>query len=359
MMEYRPSLCIWQQNLNKSDSVQHDMLSKILTSACNVIAIQEPYLDHMRLMCSTSHWRVHYLTVQDPDTSGRARSVLLVSKLLSTNAWSPVSILHPDVTAITIATPHASIHLFNLYVDGDSDTAINAVARVSQRLCALAGEHELIWLGDFNRHHSSWDSLRNAHLFTCQNLTRSDFLLHCLAELDLEMALPPGLPTLEATLTKNLTRPDIVFCSEGILECLRSCDVFPTLSPICTDHFPIQTIIDIPSEAVQLHPRRDFHKVDWAEFDAALACRLETRVRAEAITLTVEFDKVLQALMTDLQDTIAEHVLLAKDTPYRKRWWSKDLLNMRGVKEHLVCASFCLRTDPQHAVHAEYHRYRN
>lgn len=99
--------------------------------------------------------------------------------------------------------------------------------------------------------------------------------------------------------------------------------------------------------------------MDWAEFDAALAHRLETRVRAEAITLTAEFDEVLQALMTDLQDTIAEHVLLAKDTPYRKRWWSKDLLNMQGVKERLVCTSFCLRADPQHAVHAEYHRYRN
>ncbi len=47
MMDNRPTLRIWQQNLNKSDSTQHDMLSKILTPACDIIAIQEPYLDRM------------------------------------------------------------------------------------------------------------------------------------------------------------------------------------------------------------------------------------------------------------------------------------------------------------------------
>ncbi len=355
----RPTLRIWQQNVNKSDAAQHDMLSKILPTACDIIAIQEPYLDRMRLTRSTTHWRVQYPTVRDPDTSSRARSVILVSKKLSTNAWSPVTVPHPDVTAITIVTPHTSIHLFNLYVDGDFDAAINAASRASQRLCAQEGEHELIWLGDFNRHHPRWDSPRNAHLFTRQNLVRADFLIHRLAELDLEMALPPEIPTLEATRTKNLTRPDNVFCSGGIMEHLRSCDALPGLSPTCTDHFPIQTVIDIPTAAAAPRPRRDFRKVDWTEFDAALACRLAVRAEVDNITSIGEFDGVLHGLMSDLQETIEEQVPLTKDTPYRKRWWSRDLSDMRGVKERLARASFRLRSDPQHAVHAEYRSYRN
>ncbi len=250
----RPTLRIWQQNINKLDAAQHDMLSKILPTTCDIIAIQEPYLDCMRLTRSTMHWRVQYPTVRNPDTSSRARSVILVSKKLSTNAWSPVTILHPNVTAITIVTPHASVHLFNLYVDGDFDAAINTTSRASQRLCAQEGEHELIWLGDFNRHHPRWDSPRNAHLFTRQNLVRADFLFHRLAELDLEMVLPPGIPTLEATHTKNLTRPDNVFCSGGIMEHLRSCDALPGLSPACTDHFPIQMVIDILTAAAAPRP---------------------------------------------------------------------------------------------------------
>ncbi len=359
MSHTRPTLCIWQQNINKPDSAQHNMLSKVLTTACEVIAIQEPYLDRMRLMRSTAHWRVHYPTVWDPDTAGRVRSVILVSKQLSTNAWSPITVPHPDITAITITTPHASIHVFNLYVDGDLDAAINAASRASQRLCAQDGAHELVWLGGFNRHHPSWDSPRNSHLFTRQNLARSDVLIHRLAELGLEMVLPPELPTLEATHTKNLTRPDNVFCMEGVLEHLRSCEVFPELSPTCTDHFPIQTIISIPTEAAPPRPRRDFRKVDWVEFNAALGHRLNERVHADVITTTEDFDDLLQKLMTDLQDTVAEQVPLVKDTPYRKRWWSKDLSCMRGVKERLASASFRLRSDPQHTVHAEYRRYRN
>lgn len=198
-------LHIWQQNVNKSDAAQHDLLSKVLTMTCNVIAIQELYLDQMRLTRGIPHWWVHYPAVRDPDTAGRMRSVLLVSKKLSTNSWSPVTVPHLDVTAITITTAHRSIHLFNLYVDGDFDTTINAASRAAQRLCAQEGEHELVWLGDFNWHHPRWDSPRNEHLFTRQNLTRADFLIRHLAELGLEMALPPKLPTLEATCTKNLT----------------------------------------------------------------------------------------------------------------------------------------------------------
>ncbi|RPD60340.1 hypothetical protein L226DRAFT_425626, partial [Lentinus tigrinus ALCF2SS1-7] len=69
----------------------------------------------------------------------------------------------------------------------------------------------LIWLGDFNRHHPSWDDPANHHLFTTDNLRRAEVLINYLTRFSLEQALPPSLPTLEATRTKNHTRPDNVF----------------------------------------------------------------------------------------------------------------------------------------------------
>ncbi len=77
------------------------------------------------------------------------------------------------------------------------------------------------------------------------------------------------------------------------------------------------------------------------------------------ITSIGEFDGVLRGPMSNLQETIEEQVPLTKDTPYRKRWWSRDLSDMRGVKERLARTSFRLLSDPQHAVHAEYQSYRN
>lgn len=165
---------------------------------------------------------------------------------------------HPDVTAVTIKTEHASIHIFNLYVDGGHDMVLHAAARATRRLCMDEGVHEFVWLGDFNRHHPSWDDHSNAHIFTRQNLERSELLMRYLAEFGMDMALPQGVATLEATRTKNRTRPDNVFCTEGVMERLRHCAALPADRPACTDHFPVQTIFDIPMAAAPLRPRHDF-----------------------------------------------------------------------------------------------------
>lgn len=353
------TLRIWQQNCNKSNIAQQDLLSKVFTTDYDIIALQEQYVDFKNLTRSTSHWRVIYPALRDPDTAGRARAAMLVSKRLSTNAWSPVPIPHPDVTAITIKTAHTSVHIFNLYVDGGHDAALHAAARATRRLCMEEGAHEFVWLGDFNRHHPRWDDHGNAHLFTRQNLERSELLIRYLTEFGMDMALPPGMATLEATRTKNTTRPDNVFCTEAILERLRLCAAAPADRPACTDHFPVQTVFDIPTEAAPARPRRDFRRVDWAEFDRSLAERLDARALPEKITSVAHFDSTLDALMSDLQETIAEHVPMAQDTPYIKRWWSKDLTKMRRQKEKLGRRSHRNRLDRQHPVHAEYRRFRN
>ena len=75
----------------------------------------------------------------------------------------------------------------------------------------------MIWLGDFNRHHPLWDEERNVHLFTTANLDAAQPLLNLLATYGMKMALPKGIPTLEAMNTKNYTRPDNVFCSSALL----------------------------------------------------------------------------------------------------------------------------------------------
>ncbi len=179
------------------------------------------------------------------------------------------------------------------------------------------GEHQLVWLGDLYRHHPRWDSPSNDHLFTQHNLDCAEVLIRHLTEFGLEMALPEGIPTLEASRTKNTTRPDNVFCTEGLLERLRSCAVLPENRPVQTDHLPIQTILGVPMEVAPPRPSRDFRGVDWGEFAEALAARRAARIVPEVITTKEDFDAVLDALMTDIQATIEEHVPLVADTPSR------------------------------------------
>ncbi|KAI9057813.1 hypothetical protein FKP32DRAFT_1534857, partial [Trametes sanguinea] len=150
------------------------------------------------------------------------------------------------------------------------------------------------------------------------------------------MALPPGIPTLEHMRSKNLTRPDNVFCTRGVRDHLRSCLVRSELRPIHTDHFPIFTEFDLPASAAAPRPRRDFRQVDWAEFDQALTARLATYSFPADYQTREAFDDALEHLMVALRETIEEQVPLTPDTPYAKRWWSAELTKMRKEKERLA-----------------------
>ncbi|CDO74895.1 hypothetical protein BN946_scf184988.g2 [Trametes cinnabarina] len=324
-------------------------------------SLQEPYLSFLGLTAATPHWRVVYPTPHGAEGVSRSQSLLLINRRLSTNAWNPILIPHPDITAVTIRAGDSTIHLFNLYVDGSQDTAIRAASRAGQRLVlGEAGEaHHHVWLGDFNRHHPAWDSPTNHHLFTTDNLERAEVLIEHLALFDLRQVLPAGIPTLEATRTKNLTRPDNVFASPGLLARMRSCVVERAKRPTKTDHFPICTTFDIPTEAAPMCPRRNFRAVDWEEFDSTLAKCLEAWAFPAHIDSRANFDTTLDHLMADLQATISEHVPEAASTPYTKQWWSKDLSRMRREKERLGRLDYRNRADPTHPSHAEYRRYRN
>ena len=77
---------IWQQNVNKSLDVQLDILHSASPEEYDLLAIQEPYLNHLHNTRATLGWRVIYPVVPDTDRSGRVRSVLLVSARISTTA---------------------------------------------------------------------------------------------------------------------------------------------------------------------------------------------------------------------------------------------------------------------------------
>ena len=315
-----PTLRILQQNVNKSNTAQFDLLHSASPDDYDIIAIQEPYIDHLKNTRATAHWRVVYPAVADTDAAPRARSILLVNRKLSTNTWSPLRIPHSDITAITLTTAHATIALVNTYIDADHDTAIHATARALTRWASRdrAGEAGMIWLGDFNRHHPSWDSISNAHLFTRAHLDKAEVLLTKLADLDLRMALPASIPTLEATRTKNHTRPDNVFCTDMLLDHLTACDTKPDLRPACTDHFPIATTLAIPTQPAPPRAQRNFGDVDWDEFRTELGTHLQERP-PRVITTTQEFDTELRDLMDAIHRTVEAKVPLSPDTPYAKR----------------------------------------
>ncbi|KAF8600951.1 hypothetical protein BDV93DRAFT_415897, partial [Ceratobasidium sp. AG-I] len=80
-----------------------------------LIAIQEPYLDHLGSSRPPPGWRPVYPTPHFLDNAPRSRSFIAVNPVLSTNDWEQVPCPSPDITAVRLVTAVGPILIINVY----------------------------------------------------------------------------------------------------------------------------------------------------------------------------------------------------------------------------------------------------
>ena len=90
---------IRQLNVNKSMTAQEDLINN--SKNFNILAVQEPYLDHPNNTRATSHWSVVY-PARHRDGGPRTRSVILVHKSISTDNWTDLAIDDPNISGIRL-----------------------------------------------------------------------------------------------------------------------------------------------------------------------------------------------------------------------------------------------------------------
>ena len=131
----------WQQNVNKSMDAQQAMLHRLLDDEdpYDIVAIQEPCIDFLKLTRALPHWRVVY-PHRHHDTTSRVRSVMLVSDRLSTNAWAAIPLKSMDVTAISLDCGDTEVLLYNIYLDQNNDQALHATANSTAKQQAAAAK---------------------------------------------------------------------------------------------------------------------------------------------------------------------------------------------------------------------------
>ncbi|KAF9037471.1 hypothetical protein BJ165DRAFT_1324228, partial [Panaeolus papilionaceus] len=173
----------------------------------------------------------------------------------------------------------------------------------------------------------------------------------------MQMTLPKDLATLEATTTKNRTRVDNVFCSEGMSGRVWKCRTREEEQVTKTDHFPVETVLDVGAELAETRKEFIFRATDWDKF------RLTLQTKLDAIPEPREFRRgqIASFLMAKdnlervIRETTEEVVPRAKELPWKKRWWNSELGKMR--KEVRKLAAEAIRGDD--AKREEYRRRRN
>ncbi|KAJ7762507.1 hypothetical protein B0H16DRAFT_1209629, partial [Mycena metata] len=149
------------------------------------------------------------------------------------------------------------------------------------------------------------------------------------------MALPRDIPTLRAFGTGNFTRPDNVFCSTSLLSLFVKCDTDPAVHPVKTDHFPIVMELDLTVASETFQPRPDFRRTLWPEFREYLLNELQQIERPDEHTTIEDIETAIHQLDKAIDDTIQAVVPMSKPFPHSKRWYTKDLRQMKHASEKL------------------------
>jgi hypothetical protein len=112
----KSKITIWQQNINKSCTCQHNILSsgRLIDKGIDIIALQEPAINAFNKSIARRDWKVIYPSMHDSEPT-KSRSLLLVRDDLLMDGWEQIEFPSGDVTAQRIKGDWGKLTLFNIY----------------------------------------------------------------------------------------------------------------------------------------------------------------------------------------------------------------------------------------------------
>ncbi|KAJ6447845.1 hypothetical protein C8R45DRAFT_764877, partial [Mycena sanguinolenta] len=114
---------IWQQNLDRGLENQHELINVLLGDHFHLAVLQEPYIGLGAWTRADAQWRVVYPTPHGKE-GVRSRAVTLVNVSLPTDSWSQMMIDSADMVAVEFRGGFGTLHVVNIYNDGDHDETL-------------------------------------------------------------------------------------------------------------------------------------------------------------------------------------------------------------------------------------------
>ena len=352
------TITIWQQNVNKSSTCQHDLISSaaLARRGVDIVALQEPAISKFGTSIASREWAPIYPTTHSADPHN-SRSLLLIRSNILTEQWKQIDFPSGDVTIVQLSGSWGELTIFNVYNDCEKNDTVTQLEAFTQRVTSSGRSNEnakpVLWLGDFNRHHPHWDNPTDTRLFTRTAMDNAELLISAVASLGLDLALPPGIPTHLHNVTKKWSRLDQVFISEEHIDSIIMCDVLSNTPGINTDHLPILTTLDLNLARSPTTPPRNFRNVDWDKFEKALAEKLDKMNPPTRIRRPSDLTTICQKLTETLQETINDEVPTTELKIKAKRWWTKELTKLRHEANRKGRRASKYKDWPEHQAHAE------
>ena len=335
------------------------MLSNAKPNEWDILALQEPWFDHLGKTRANPKWSATYPTPKGRDNLPHPRSIILVNTNIPTESITQIPIDSNDITAIKINTKHKTLTIINVYIANNNNDAITALQdawETRETEFMPTTNTELLLLGDFNRHHPTWEGISNAHLTSPDRLLNP--LLDLIINMRLEQALPKDTPTLQARNGGRWTRPDNVWRNAESPSTIITCDVQSNLLPTKTDHLPIVTILDLQYHPITTPRRFNFKRANWEKYEEILEERLNRSetLNRPSFQSAEGLEEAVNELYRILQDVTEETIPMIKPLPHLKHWWNDDLTLKRKEKNRASAARFEWRGTPDHPAHEEFRK---
>lgn len=322
----------------------------------DVIALQEPAIINASRSIAARDWISVYPT---PHLSSpkKTRSLMLIQAEISMDSWNQLDFPSSNVTVVQFLGEWGKLTIFNIYNEGANNSTINLLTKYQrdnqQNLeHCQTGSTCQIWLGDFNRHHPYWDDPNDLRLFTTEALRVAKSLIEAVADAGLDLILPRGIPTHCHNVTKRWSRLDHMFITEDSVDAVTACGTLIDHRGINTDHVPVLTELNLGLVTNEVRPLPNFRDVDWDEFRKALAINLGLEPEGQIINQR-QLDVRCTNLTEAIQSAIRKQVPVTEITSKSKRWWTKELTQMRKQSNKLGRKAYERRYELEHKVHAQ------
>ena len=142
-------------------------------------------------------------------------------------------------------------------------------------------------------------------------------------------------------------------------ELLITCSMLPEQRGINMDHLPILMELKLEVATAEAKVVENFHNVIWEDFRDELRKQLSKVKEPTCITTQVQLDECCEELTKALQEAIRAAVLTDEIMPKSKRWWMKELSQLRAHANKLGRTVYNLRDNLDHQVHKEHKVAKN
>ena len=138
------------------------------------------------------------------------------------------------------------------------------------------------------------------------------------------------------------------------MDALVACDTLRHTPGICTDHLPILTVLDLIIKHAPTKIITNYRDVDWEKFRTGLRGELTKLGLPQPIRNQTSLDEECDKLTKAIQVTIDSEVPTSEISPKSKRWWTKELMDLRRKTNRLGRKVSKLGNRPNAQLQADY-----